>query len=173
MLAGTIEKNEHKKTSLVLTRNSPHPGSDHIHSSDQITVPMCCLQEFIPLRRERHRLLCSPVFTPWPNLETPQEDTRQEEDSQSRLQWQVRVGFQITLTLFSYCLWKQRVWDCIWPFFSFCEIFYHRFEFDVSLEEAQTRKLDVAVKNNKMFHTRERKDIGMVRIAACERPCLF
>lgn len=37
-----------------------------------------------------------------------------------------------------------------------------RFEFDVPLEEVQTRKLDVAVKNNKMFYTRERKDIGMV-----------
>lgn len=41
--------------------------------------------------------------------------------------------------------------------FSFC-----RFEFDVSLQEVQTRKLDVSVKNNKMFYTRERKDIGMV-----------
>ncbi|XP_028992074.1 extended synaptotagmin-3 [Betta splendens] len=40
--------------------------------------------------------------------------------------------------------------------------FDDKFEFDVSLEEAQTRKLDVAVKNNKMFHRRERKDIGMV-----------
>ncbi|XP_041858479.1 extended synaptotagmin-3 [Melanotaenia boesemani] len=40
--------------------------------------------------------------------------------------------------------------------------FNDKFEFDVSLEEAKTRKLDVAVKNNKMFHTRERKDIGMV-----------
>lgn len=40
---------------------------------------------------------------------------------------------------------------------SFC-----RFEFDVSLQEVQTRKLDVSVKNNKMFYTRERKDIGMV-----------
>lgn len=43
----------------------------------------------------------------------------------------------------------------------------------MTLEEAQTRKLDVAVKNNKMFHTRERKDIGMVGNAACEEPCLF
>lgn len=34
----------------------------------------------------------------------------------------------------------------------------------MSLEEVKTRKLDVAVKNNKMFHTRERKDIGMVRL---------
>ncbi|XP_026152315.1 extended synaptotagmin-3 [Mastacembelus armatus] len=41
-------------------------------------------------------------------------------------------------------------------------VFNAKFEFDVSLEEAQTRKLDVSVKNNKMFHTRERKDIGMV-----------
>ncbi|KAM7380824.1 hypothetical protein PAMP_004096 [Pampus punctatissimus] len=39
---------------------------------------------------------------------------------------------------------------------------YPEFEFDVSLEEAKYRKLDVAVKNNKMFYTRERKDIGMV-----------
>ncbi|XP_040913456.1 extended synaptotagmin-3 isoform X2 [Toxotes jaculatrix] len=43
-------------------------------------------------------------------------------------------------------------------------VFNEKFEFDVSLQEAQTRKLDVAVKNNKMFHTRERKDIGMVLI---------
>ncbi|XP_008278562.1 extended synaptotagmin-3 [Stegastes partitus] len=41
-------------------------------------------------------------------------------------------------------------------------VFNDKFEFDVSLEEAQTRKLDVSVKNNRMFHTRERKDIGMV-----------
>lgn len=32
----------------------------------------------------------------------------------------------------------------------------------MSLDEARTRKLDVSVKNNKMFYTRERKDIGMV-----------
>uniref|UniRef100_A0A671VZA3 Extended synaptotagmin-like protein 3 n=1 Tax=Sparus aurata TaxID=8175 RepID=A0A671VZA3_SPAAU len=43
-------------------------------------------------------------------------------------------------------------------------VFNEKFEFDVSLEEAKTRKLDVAVKNNRMFHTRERKDIGMVRL---------
>ncbi|XP_022596899.1 extended synaptotagmin-3-like [Seriola dumerili] len=43
-------------------------------------------------------------------------------------------------------------------------VFNDKFEFDVSFEEAQTRKLDVAVKNNKMFLTRERKDIGMVMI---------
>ncbi|XP_040056589.2 extended synaptotagmin-3 [Gasterosteus aculeatus] len=42
--------------------------------------------------------------------------------------------------------------------------FDHKFEFDVSLEEAQNRKLDVSVKNGKMFHSRERKDIGMVMI---------
>lgn len=39
---------------------------------------------------------------------------------------------------------------------------YLRFEFAVSMEEARTRKLDVAVKNNKMLHKRERKEIGMV-----------
>ncbi|XP_054471183.1 extended synaptotagmin-3 [Anoplopoma fimbria] len=43
-------------------------------------------------------------------------------------------------------------------------VFDHKFEFDASLQEAQTRKLDVAVKNGKMFHSRERKDIGMVMI---------
>ncbi|KAM4559122.1 extended synaptotagmin-3 [Odontesthes bonariensis] len=43
-------------------------------------------------------------------------------------------------------------------------VFNDKFEFDMSLEEAQTRKLDVAVKNNRMFHTRERNDIGMVMI---------
>lgn len=43
-------------------------------------------------------------------------------------------------------------------------IFNEKFEFDVSLQEAHTRKLDVAVKNNRMFHTRERKDIGMVML---------
>ena len=51
--------------------------------------------------------------------------------------------------------------------------FPHRFEFDVSLEEAKTRKLDVAVKNNKMFHTRERKDIGMVGSAICTELCFY
>ncbi|KAL7384995.1 hypothetical protein ABVT39_013185 [Epinephelus coioides] len=43
-------------------------------------------------------------------------------------------------------------------------VFNHKFEFDVPLEEAKTRKLDVSVKNGKMFHTRDRKDIGMVMI---------
>uniref|UniRef100_A0A3Q1EN37 Extended synaptotagmin-like protein 3 n=1 Tax=Acanthochromis polyacanthus TaxID=80966 RepID=A0A3Q1EN37_9TELE len=42
--------------------------------------------------------------------------------------------------------------------------FHDKFEFDVPLQEAHTRKLDVAVKNNRMFHTRERKDIGMVML---------
>ncbi|KAM9803278.1 extended synaptotagmin-3 [Syngnathus typhle] len=43
-------------------------------------------------------------------------------------------------------------------------VFDEKFEFDVSLEEALTRTLDVAVKNNKMFHMRERKDIGTALI---------
>ncbi|XP_064166716.1 extended synaptotagmin-3 [Anguilla rostrata] len=43
-------------------------------------------------------------------------------------------------------------------------IFNEKFEFDVPLEEAKNRKLDVAVKNNRMFHSRERKDIGMVLV---------
>ncbi|XP_053185091.1 extended synaptotagmin-3 [Scomber japonicus] len=43
-------------------------------------------------------------------------------------------------------------------------VFNDKFEFDVSLEEATSRKLDISVKNNKMFHTREKKDIGMVLI---------
>lgn len=38
----------------------------------------------------------------------------------------------------------------------------NRFEFSVSLEEAKSRKLDVAVKNNRMFYVRERKEIGTV-----------
>nr|XP_046259476.1 extended synaptotagmin-3 [Scatophagus argus] len=47
-------------------------------------------------------------------------------------------------------------------------VFNDKFEFDVSLEEVQRRKLDVSVKNNKMFHIRERKDIGMVLIEFSE-----
>ncbi|XP_018611190.2 extended synaptotagmin-3 [Scleropages formosus] len=43
-------------------------------------------------------------------------------------------------------------------------VFNEKFEFTVPHEEAKTRKLDVAVKNNGMFHRRERKDIGMVII---------
>ncbi|XP_019945591.2 extended synaptotagmin-3 [Paralichthys olivaceus] len=43
-------------------------------------------------------------------------------------------------------------------------VFNDKFEFDVPLQAAQMRKLDVSVKNNKMFHTRQRKDIGMVMI---------
>lgn len=61
---------------------------------------------------------------------------------------------------------------------SVCVIFllihsHHRFEFDVTLAEAQTRKLDVAVKNDKMFHMRQRKDIGMVGNAIYDKPCTF
>uniref|UniRef100_A0A9R1SBN6 Extended synaptotagmin-like protein 3 n=2 Tax=Cyprinus carpio TaxID=7962 RepID=A0A9R1SBN6_CYPCA len=43
-------------------------------------------------------------------------------------------------------------------------VFNETFEFAVSMEEARTRKLDVAVKNNKMLYKRERKEIGMVWI---------
>ncbi|XP_061923592.1 extended synaptotagmin-3 [Entelurus aequoreus] len=43
-------------------------------------------------------------------------------------------------------------------------VFDEKFEFDVSLEGAQNRSLDVAVKNNRMFHRRQRKDIGMVLV---------
>ncbi|KAI4875641.1 hypothetical protein NFI96_006378 [Prochilodus magdalenae] len=42
-------------------------------------------------------------------------------------------------------------------------VFEEKFEFSVSSEEAKTRTLDVSVKNNRMFHTRERKEIGKVR----------
>ncbi|XP_063070377.1 extended synaptotagmin-3 isoform X2 [Engraulis encrasicolus] len=42
--------------------------------------------------------------------------------------------------------------------------FNERLECSVSLEEANTRKLDVSVKNNRMFHLRQRKEIGMVII---------
>uniref|UniRef100_A0A672RDG5 Extended synaptotagmin-3-like n=1 Tax=Sinocyclocheilus grahami TaxID=75366 RepID=A0A672RDG5_SINGR len=47
-------------------------------------------------------------------------------------------------------------------------VFNETFEFAMSMEEARTRKLDVAVKNNKMLHKRERKEIGMVLIDMSE-----
>ncbi|TRZ02742.1 hypothetical protein DNTS_005425 [Danionella cerebrum] len=47
-------------------------------------------------------------------------------------------------------------------------VFDEIFEFAVSSEEAKNRKLDVAVKNNKMLHKRERKEIGMVLIDLSE-----
>lgn len=47
-------------------------------------------------------------------------------------------------------------------------VFEETFEFAVSPEEARNRKLDVAVKNNKMLHKRERKEIGMVLIDMSE-----
>lgn len=43
-------------------------------------------------------------------------------------------------------------------------VFEEKFEFSVPLEDAKSRMLDVSVKNNRMFHTRERKEIGMVLI---------
>uniref|UniRef100_A0A3B5M7U9 Uncharacterized protein n=1 Tax=Xiphophorus couchianus TaxID=32473 RepID=A0A3B5M7U9_9TELE len=43
-------------------------------------------------------------------------------------------------------------------------VFEEKFEFDVPLEEAQTRQLDVSVKNNKMFRKKERPDIGMLTL---------
>ncbi|XP_024142299.1 extended synaptotagmin-3 [Oryzias melastigma] len=43
-------------------------------------------------------------------------------------------------------------------------VFNEKFEYDVTITEASKRKLDVAVKNNKMFHRKERKDIGTVII---------
>lgn len=47
-------------------------------------------------------------------------------------------------------------------------VFNEMFEFSVSLEEARSRRLDVAVKNNRMLHKRERKEIGMVLIDLSE-----
>ncbi|CAI5656796.1 extended synaptotagmin-3 [Oreochromis niloticus] len=47
-------------------------------------------------------------------------------------------------------------------------VFNEKVEFDVLLEQAQTRKLDVSVKNNKMLVSRERKDIGSVIIDLSE-----
>ncbi|XP_042078416.1 extended synaptotagmin-3 [Haplochromis burtoni] len=41
-------------------------------------------------------------------------------------------------------------------------IFKEKFQFDVTLREAQTRKLYVSVKSNKMLVSRERKGIGLV-----------
>ena len=133
---------------------------------------MCTLlwQELIPLQWERHRLLRPPVSAPWAVLVTPQEDTCQEEITQSSLQWKVssrdpsdisKIHIQwldfLIINVTSLHSEAQKLSWCL-------ELFHHRFEFDVSLEEVKTRKLDVAVKNNKMFHTRERKDIGMVRL---------
>ncbi|XP_049341261.1 extended synaptotagmin-3 [Astyanax mexicanus] len=43
-------------------------------------------------------------------------------------------------------------------------VFEEKFEFSVPLEDAKCRMLDVSVKNNRMFTTRERKEIGMVLI---------
>ncbi|CAI5656795.1 extended synaptotagmin-3 [Oreochromis niloticus] len=43
-------------------------------------------------------------------------------------------------------------------------VFKEKFQFDVTLGEAQTRKLYVSVKSNKMLVSRERKDIGSVII---------
>nr|XP_015214151.1 PREDICTED: extended synaptotagmin-3 isoform X1 [Lepisosteus oculatus] len=43
-------------------------------------------------------------------------------------------------------------------------VFEEKFEFSVSLEEAKTRQLDVAVKNNRTYKKRDRKEIGMVLI---------
>lgn len=126
------------------------------------------LQELVPLQWEWHRLICPPVFAPWPILETPKEDTCQEEDSQPDLQWQVRLWHLSILHIFmkekltSTTMSNYRESQRILKVELFLTLVYYRFEFDVSLEEAQSRKLDVAVKNNKMFFTRERKDIGMV-----------
>ncbi|KAL3970297.1 gamma-aminobutyric acid receptor subunit delta [Sarotherodon galilaeus] len=47
-------------------------------------------------------------------------------------------------------------------------VFNEKFEFDVLLQEAQSRKLDVSVKNNSILVSRERKDIGSVIIDLSE-----
>lgn len=58
--------------------------------------------------------------------------------------------------------WKPTIF-IVWNVLKIPKITLHlRFEFAVSPEEARNRKLDVAVKNNKMLHKRERKEIGMV-----------
>ncbi|XP_035764917.1 extended synaptotagmin-3-like [Neolamprologus brichardi] len=47
-------------------------------------------------------------------------------------------------------------------------VFNEKFEFDVLLQEAQAKKLDVSVKNNSILVSRERKDIGSVIIDLSE-----
>ncbi|CAI5656794.1 extended synaptotagmin-3 isoform X2 [Oreochromis niloticus] len=47
-------------------------------------------------------------------------------------------------------------------------VFNEKFEFDVLLQEAQNRKLDVSVKNNSILVSLERKDIGSVIIDLSE-----
>uniref|UniRef100_A0A3P8NSP9 Extended synaptotagmin-like protein 3 n=1 Tax=Astatotilapia calliptera TaxID=8154 RepID=A0A3P8NSP9_ASTCA len=47
-------------------------------------------------------------------------------------------------------------------------VFNEKFEFDVLLQEAQARKLDVSVKNNSILVSQERKDIGSVIIDLSE-----
>lgn len=124
------------------------------------------LQELIPMQWEWHRLLRPHVFAPGPNLETPQEDARQEEDSQPRVPREVRWHdsshdhrcYGKSILLQNLC---HNAWGCLCNLY-LPPVLCNRFEFDVPLEEVQTRRLDVAVKNNKMFYTRERKDIGMV-----------
>ena len=129
---------------------------------------LCCRQELIPLQWEWHRLLCPPVFAPWAVLDTPQEDACQEEITQSGLQWKVSSQnpsdiSRIDIYWFAFLIINATLLHSEAHKLSWClELFHHRFEYDVSLEEVKTRKLDVSVKNNKMLHTRERKDIGMV-----------
>lgn len=118
---------------------------------------LCFLQKgLVPLQRERHGFVCPPVPAPWSGLPSPQEDTRPEEDRVPILQWEVsRKVFFFNLS--DLPLSQEPGFHVV------CQTsFPGRFEFDVPLTEALNRKLDVAVKNNKMFHRKEIKDIGTV-----------
>lgn len=80
----------------------------------------CCLQEYIPLRWQRHRLLCPPVFSPRPILDTPQEDTCQEEDGQSFLRSQVRP---LDLFRITWSMWQKKVFSAFLISWSSCCVF--------------------------------------------------
>lgn len=74
------------------------------------------LQESVPLQWEWHRLVRAPLFAPWPELEASQEDSRQEENAQSCLQWKVSSrGFPSIKLLFS-SRHEEVVarWACVW-----------------------------------------------------------
>lgn len=183
MLAGTTEKNLNKKNkqtdSLVLTRNSPICSDrvwPHTLKKQKVkpALTVYCMYVlptgiYSPAARTAQTLMFACICSLTKPGDTARGHTSRRRQSilssmTSKTCFSDHLNFNQLLYI------KAQRLRLHLAFFSF---FHHRFEFDVSLEEAQTRKLDVAVKNNKMFHTRERKDIGIVRIAACDAPCLF
>lgn len=132
--------------------NLKHPVPTHV-----VNVIDLYPQSSGSLLQGRCRPLCFLHPAAWQEGYHQEENWHQEERPQPRIQREVR---QTNATLM---IVKEArgVW---WIDVSHLSLSFCRFDFDFSLEESIQRRLDLSVKNNVSFMSRERELIGKVHI---------